>query len=165
MVTMMVLALAITVQDSSQRHVRATEPRILALIDAGISRSPVFRSLVAALDESDVIVYIEPKILRQNLGGYLRHHIVAQGGYRYLRIVIEMQGSQGRLIPLLAHELQHALEIARSPAALDARRMQEVFERRDVGCGGSTCFETLAALEVQSIVDKELKAPKASSAE
>jgi len=165
MVTMMMLALAVTAQDSSRRHVRATEPRILALLDAGISRSPLFRGLVAALDESDVIVYIEPKIARQNLGGYLRHHVVAQGGYRYLRIVIDTQGSESRLIPVLAHELQHALEIARSPNARDAGRMREVFERRDVGCGSSTCYETLTALEVQAAVDHELKAARASSAE
>ncbi len=132
MVTMMMLALAVTAQDSSRRHVRATEPRILALIDAGISRSPMFRGLVAALDESDVIVYIEPKIARQNLGGYLRHHVVAQGGYRYLRIVIDTQGSESRLIPVLAHELQHALEIARSPNARDAERMERVFSGADV---------------------------------
>src|SRR3954454_5158043 len=129
MVTMMMIALAVTAQDSPQRHIRATEPRILALLDAGISRSPLFRGLVAALDDSDVIVYIEPKLARQNLGGYLRHHVVARGGYRYLRIVIEIQGSESRLIPVLAHELQHAIEIARSPAARDARQMQNVFER------------------------------------
>lgn len=165
MLTMMLLALAVTAQDSTHRHVRASEPRILALIDAGISRSPAFRSLVAALDESDVIVYVEPKLARRNLGGYLRHHVVARGEYRYLRIAIEMQGSPGRLIPLLAHELQHALEIARSPEARDAQRLQDVFVRSDIGCGGSTCYETRAAIEVQSIVGRELTVLKASSAE
>jgi hypothetical protein len=114
-----------------------TEQRILALIDAGLSRSGTFRSLVAALDASDVIVYIEPKLMRQNLGGYLAHQVLAQGGYRYLRIVVEMQGAEGRLV-LLAHELQHAVEIAQSPDARDAESLENVFRRLAIPPGTTT---------------------------
>ena len=70
MVTMLMLALAITTQDSPDWHVRATEPKILSLIDTGLSHSATFRRLVATLNDSDVIVYIEPKRTRQALGGY-----------------------------------------------------------------------------------------------
>lgn len=163
--TMMLLALTVTAQDSWHRHVRATEPRILALIDAGLSRSPSFRALVATLDESDVIVYVGPKLGRPNLGGYLSHHVVSRGGYRYLRIAIETQGSHGRLVPLLAHELQHAIEIAQSPEARDANRLQLVFAGLNVGCGSMSCYETRAAIAVQADVDRELKDPKASGVE
>src|SRR5262245_22813454 len=100
MLTMIMLALAVTAQDSSVRHVRWWEPRILALVGAGISRSQTFRTLVAALDASDVIVYVEPKTTRQNLGGYLAHNITVAGSYRYLHVAIEIAGSNGRLIPL-----------------------------------------------------------------
>ena len=98
MVTTMILALAVTTQNSPERHVRATEPKILKLIDAGQSHSATFRSLVATLNESDVIVYIEPKRTRQALGGYLAHNIVAQGNYRYLHIAVETQGAERRLV-------------------------------------------------------------------
>ena len=47
MVTMLMVALAITTQDSPDRHVRTTEPKILSLIDAGLSHSATFRRLVA----------------------------------------------------------------------------------------------------------------------
>jgi hypothetical protein len=162
MLIIMALALAVTAQDStssSHRHVRASEPRILALIDAGLSRSATFRRLVAALDESDVIVYIEPKTTRQNLGGYLAHQVVARGGYRYLRIAIETKGAEGRLVPLLAHELEHAVEVAQSPEALDADSLQRVFTQLAVkfGCGGTTCSETQAAKDVEHMVSEELK--------
>jgi len=63
--TFMILAFVTSTQDASDRHVRATEPRVLALIDAGVSRSATFRRLVATLNDSDVIVYIERKLKRQ----------------------------------------------------------------------------------------------------
>ena len=165
MLTILVLALAVTAQDStsssaaSRRHVRASEPRILALIDAGLSRSATFRSLVSALDESDVIVYIEPKVTRQNLGGYLAHQVVARGGYRYLHVAVETKGSDGRLIPLLAHELQHAVEVAQAPKAVDAKSLEDLFDGLSVkfGCGGTTCSETQAAKDIEHIVSEELK--------
>src|SRR6476660_2942860 len=119
MVTMTMLALALTVQDASVRHVRATEPRILALITAGLSRSATLQRLVATLDASDVVVYVAARRSRPALGGYLAHHVTVAGEYRYLRVAIDVQGTDNRLIPLLAHELQHALEVAQSPAARD----------------------------------------------
>jgi hypothetical protein len=139
--------------------VRASEARILALLDAGLSRSATFRSLVATLDESDVIVYIEPRTTRQSLGGYLAHQIVSRGGYRYLRIAVDTTGAEGRLVPLLAHELQHAIEVAQSPAAIDAESLQQVFVRLSVpfGCGGTTCYETQSAKDVEHNVSEELK--------
>ena len=158
------LALAITTQDSSDRHVRAAEPRISALIDAGLSGSATFRGLVATLDESDVIVYIERKMTRPNLGGYLSHQVVARGGYRYLRIAVETQGSDGRLVPLLAHELQHAVEVAQTPEARDAEGLVQLFSQRAVlfGCGGR-CVETQAAKDVEHVVGGELKAERRSA--
>ena len=159
MLMIMALALAATAQDSSRRHVRASEPRILALIEAGLSRSTTFRSLVATLDESDVIVYLESKTTRQNLGGYLSHEVVVRGGYRYLRIAIDTNGSEGRLVPLLAHELQHAIEVARSPDAIDAESLEQLFVRLSVrfGCGATTCSETQPAKDIEHIVSDELK--------
>ena len=129
MVTMMLLALAVTAQDSSHRHVRASESRILALLEAGLSRSATFRRLVATLDASDVIVYIEPKTTRQALGGYLAHNITVAGAYRYLHVAIETTGAKDRLIPLLAHELQHAVEVAQAPEAVDAESLGRLSER------------------------------------
>ncbi len=61
MLTLVLLALALTAQDTSSPHVRSTEPKILALIDAGIAGSATFRGLIETLNQSDVIVYIENK--------------------------------------------------------------------------------------------------------
>jgi hypothetical protein len=165
MLAAMILALAVATQDSSARHVRATEPKIISLIDAGLSGSATFRGLITTLDASDVIVYIKPKLTHPALGGYLSHNIVAQGEYRYLRIAVEISGSQRRLVSLLAHELQHAVEVAQAPDARDAESLDRMFGRIAVksGCNGSNCYETQAAKDVEYIVGEELKAHRATS--
>jgi hypothetical protein len=158
MVIMVVLALTIVSQDSPDRHVRASDPKILRLIRAGLSRSKTFRGLIATLDQSDVIVYIEPKLTgRKDLAGYLVHNVVAQGGYRYLHIVIDTRGSERRLVSLLAHELQHSVEVAQAPDARDAESMERMFDRLAVmfGCGLTACNETEAAREMEHIVNEE----------
>jgi hypothetical protein len=60
MFTVMVLALMVATQDSSARHARAGEPRILSLIDAGFSRSMTLGGLITTSDASDAIVHLEP---------------------------------------------------------------------------------------------------------
>ena len=159
------LALPFSTQDSGAQHVRTTESRILALVDTGVTRSATFARLIATLNGSDVIVYVEPKLTRRSLGGYLAHHIVAQGNDRYLRIAVETQGAQGRLVPLLAHELQHAVEIAQAPQVRNAESLEQLFVRLAVkfGCGGTTCYETQAAKDVEHIVSDELKAHSAAA--
>ena len=159
MFKMMLLALAVAAQDAPSRHVRASEPQILALIDAGLSRSATFRSVVATLDASDVIVYLHQKRGRENLGGYMANGVIARGGYRYLQISLQARGSQDRLVPLLAHELQHAIEIAQSPDAVDAESAKRAVARLALpnGCADSTCYETQGALNVEYAVSAELK--------
>jgi hypothetical protein len=159
MVGLLLLVLTMVSQDSSIRHVRATEPKVISLIAAGISKSATFRHLIATLDESDVIVYIEPKLTRQALGGYLAHNIVTNGDYRYLHLALETSGSRRRLVSLLAHELQHAAEVAQSPEVRDPVSLERMFERLHVafGCGSTTCSETQAAKDVEQKVLDELK--------
>jgi hypothetical protein len=157
MVAFIVLALAVTGPEVSARHVRATDSRILTVIDAGISGSATFRGLVAILNESDVIVYVEPNLTRQTLGGYLAHNIVAQGRFRYLRIAVEIAGSERRLVSLLAHELQHAVEVAQTPEARDPKSLEQLFKRLAIpfGCGSTTCSETQAAKDIEHSVKRD----------
>jgi len=158
MAVLMVLALALTTQESAPLHVRTADSKVLALIEAGISGSATFRSLIATLNESDVIVYIAPNLTRHTVGGYLAHSIVAAGRYRYLRIAIAIGGTEHRLVSLLAHELQHAVEVAQAPEARDSQSLERLFSRLAVafGCGVTNCFETRAARDVEYIVREEL---------
>jgi hypothetical protein len=60
---------------------------------------------------------------------------------------------------LLAHELQHAIEVAHDPEARDVQSLEQLFTRLAItfGCGGSTCSETQAAKDVEARVSDELK--------
>ena len=157
-ITMMLLA-ALAGQAASVRHVRASEPKIAALIEDGLARSATFRRLVESLDRSDVIVYIDPKLTRQSLGAYLAHNIVVSGGVRYLHIAIDTHGAESRIVPLLAHELQHAVEVATEPGVRDPRSVEQLFERLAIqfGCGGTSCTETQAAKDVEAAVSTEFR--------
>ena len=161
MLTLTILALALTAQDSPARHVRSTEPRIVTLIEAGIAGSATFRSLIETLNESDVIVYIKPNHTRQALGGYLAHSVVTRGNYRYLSISVQTAGSRRRLVSLLAHELQHAVEVAGAPEARDSESLERLFSGLAIkfGCPSTSCFETRAAKDVEHIVNEEFAIP------
>ena len=162
MVAMMVLSAVLVAQDPSHTHVRSTERMIRTLIEQGIARSATFRRLVETLDQSDVVVYIDPKITRDALGGYLSHDVLSAGGQRYLHIAVVLRGGDIRLVSVLAHELQHAVEVSRDPGARDAKSVMQLFARlaSTRGCGVSNCDETEAALDVQAAVDAELKAAR-----
>ena len=162
MVAMMVLSSVLMAQDPNTSHVRTTEPLVRSLIEQGLARSERFRRLVNALNQSDVVVYIDPKITRDTLGAYLSHSVVSAGGRRYLHIAVELRGGDIRLVSLIAHELQHAVEVSQDPDARDSEGVARLFARlaSKGGCGISNCEETEAALDVQATVDAELKAAR-----
>jgi len=163
---MMMLAAALGAQAPCVTHVRSDEPKIVRLIDAGRAQSETFRRLLDRLDESDVIVYIHPKQTHQALGGFLSHGVVVAGGCRYLHVGMTMLGADRWLIALLAHELQHVVEVADHPEARDRRSVAAMFELMTIkfACGESNCAETQAAQDVQNAVNDELGAIRAKSA-
>jgi DNA-binding PadR family transcriptional regulator len=158
--TVMLAATLLSPVSEDFTHVRTFEPRILALIETGIRRSETFRHLVDTLNASDVIVYIEPQQTREALGGYLAHTVTAGGAFRYLRVKIVTQGAENQRISVLAHELQHAVEVAQAPEARDAESLANVFRRLAVqfGCVSRTCYETRTSRDVEHAVYDELRA-------
>jgi hypothetical protein len=164
MVAGLVLASVIGVagQPVSLGHVRATEARILAIVEDGVARSATFRRLIETLDASDVIVYIGPKFHREALAGYLAHRLIVAGPLRYIKIALDMNGPGDRVVALMAHELQHAVEVAEAPEVRDSQSMVRMFERTslDNACGGGNCDETKAAIEIQEAVFAELRTTK-----
>jgi hypothetical protein len=161
MVAIMMLAAALAAQNPPGTHVRTMQWEIAAFIEAGRARSATFRRLIATLDSSDVIVHVEPKLTRPGLGGFLNYAVVAVGRYRYLRIAIDIRGPNSHVVPLLAHELQHAIEIADAPEARDAQGVEDVFRRLNgiTGRGDSPySLETEAAIDIERAVRREFLA-------
>jgi hypothetical protein len=141
-------------------HVRSAETRIVNLLRDGVSRSSIFRALVAALDTSDVIVYIESNLrMSHGFSGYLVDHVNVAGGHRYLHVVVNPELSQHRLLGVIAHELQHAVEVAETASVRSDADLRALFKSRDSGtCGvaAHSCTETDAAVHVQEGVLEEL---------
>src|SRR5437762_12569216 len=129
MVAMLMLTAVLAAQELEGPHVRSGQPEIAVLIATGLSQSSTFRRLVETLNESDVIVYVHPKLRHPALRGYLCHNVAARGGHRYLHVAIDMHGTPARLIALLAHELQHAVEVASDTNVRDAAAVEHLFER------------------------------------
>jgi hypothetical protein len=154
------ISLATTAPEPSMNHVRASEPEIHALLEAGRLHSPTFRKLLETLDASDVIVYVGPRLSRGDLYAYLVHNVVDSGGHRYLRVFVDTSGAWRRLVSSLGHELQHAVEVAQAPEARDTEGLARMFEGASKGarCASDArnCYETKLAIAVGNAVFDEL---------
>jgi hypothetical protein len=113
---------------NATRHVRALDRTMEALIADGARRSPLFRSLVEAIERSNVIVYVESRLLPAGLNGQLTLAGAGQS-WRYLRIGIDCRQSRDGQIASLGHELQHAVEIADAGSIVDQRSIQALYGR------------------------------------
>lgn len=159
------LSLPLSTEQSANRHVRTTEPEVQALLDDATVRSATFRSLVAALNDSDVIVYIETSVRQAaRLRGHTVHRIVTEGPHRYVRVRLNPNGAEEQRIGVIAHELQHALEIARAPDVGRSKTVQQLLSRIGFTFGTrcSYCYETVEAMNIERTVREELNKSRSS---
>ena len=128
------------------RPVRATSREIQELLARGMARSRTFAALVAALDRSDVIVYVEanPR-MPQKVAGRLLFGVASSGGPRYLRVQIAREAAKSSQIAAIAHELQHALEVAGAPEVRDEAGLERFYRRIGIRGALERSYDTLAA--------------------
>ncbi|MGE3840526.1 MAG: hypothetical protein AB7I50_02960 [Vicinamibacterales bacterium] len=136
-------------------HVRAEQPELRALVREGLARSSTFRSLMARLEETDVVVYLRTAIITGGLGGFVPHRVAAYDGGRYVMAVVTREGGPNRRIGVIAHELQHALEIGREPDVGRTRSVHDLFKRIGAPTGARNSYETTEAIAVESTVRSE----------
>jgi hypothetical protein len=138
------------------RRVRALDPRIASVLAEGLARSPTLGRLVAALEFTDVIVQI---VATQNLPAAVPGRLLLVPGakaYRYLRIQIRPEGSTDDLIGTLAHELQHAHEVAHATDVRDDDGMARLYRRIGFRGPGEGEYDTVEAHDVALRVRREL---------
>jgi len=110
-------------------HVRTMDQRLRSVIDEGLARSASFRSLVARLDGSDVIVYVEPECpMSSRLFGRLML-LGAGGNRRYVNVRISCMLTVAQQITALGHELRHAIEIADARSVVDDTSLAAEYRR------------------------------------
>jgi hypothetical protein len=134
--------------------VRAGSERVRALLERTLLDSPTARALAADLAATDVIVYVEltssPRIARA-----ATMFVVGTPERRFLRIAISASLSPWEHGPMLAHELRHALEIARAPEVRDRDALRDLYQR--IGrVEADSRFESAAALDTERAVRAEL---------
>jgi len=101
------------------RRVRAADNHIKRLLEEGVKRSVTFGDLVAAVNATDVIVYIQRvDRLGPTIAGQLMI-VPVPNAQRYLRIQVLDHLSPEETISLIGHELRHALEVAAAPDVRD----------------------------------------------
>jgi hypothetical protein len=144
-------------------HVRVRHAVLEPFLREAIEKSATTRALVAALDASDVIVYLEmfPGI-RTALPAGIRY--AGSGGrFRYLRIALNPTNSPAQMIAMIGHELQHAVEIAAEPTIRSRHDLQAHYERVGILGRADNTWDTEAARVAGRIVFREVARTRAGA--
>ncbi len=145
--------------------------RVLRPLDAELAQtlaqlhavSPGARHLVHRLERSDLLIHIVAMGPDRNakLTGTTRF-VVTTGGRRFLRITIDERLPADRRAAALAHELQHAVEVANAPAVVDHESFAALYREHGYESGGdpqaTNCFDTPEAVRVGARVLEEFRA-------
>jgi hypothetical protein len=143
---------------ASTPHIRVTDPRLRELIADASARSTTLRELLAALEASDVIIYVRfDRSLPQGSAGRVVL-MAAAGGFRYLHVGISHDLSDEAQAAMLGHELRHAVEIAGASEVVDNPTMRHLYQRIGflIGVPGSDRYDTTAAIDAGHVVGREL---------
>jgi hypothetical protein len=140
-------------------RIRILDAPLKSLFDHGLTQSPTLRTLVEKVEAASILVFVEGEIRMPERLGARTNFVTSVNGVRYVRIDVNFTLAPRRQIALLAHELQHALEIADRADILDVEAMESLYE--DIGFqsfenGRHRSFETEAAIDVQESVEREL---------
>jgi hypothetical protein len=139
-------------------HVRSADARIRRLMAEGYSRSRTFATLVDAIDELPCVVYVAHIAnLSQGMEAALLHRADGSRELPIMRVLVREGLSNTRGIAVLAHELQHVVEVAQAGAAAGGAAMQQLFGRIGAAQDGWRMFETQAAYRVTESVLDELR--------
>jgi hypothetical protein len=132
-------------------RVRGADAKARLLLQEGDARSATFRTLLEALAPSDLIVYVETGAFDRP--GQLLF-VTAGPDYRFLRISIRVPGRDADLIAWLAHELQHAVEIAAAREVRDGHAVLGLYQR--IGLADRSTGESVAAQQAWARVRDEV---------
>jgi hypothetical protein len=141
--------------------VRPEDRAVEVVIANGVERSATFRDLITRLDTTDVVVYVRFSRCAGAVPACLLWASASPGARRLVIKVDRFAGSEDSITAALAHELQHACEVASSPEITDLASFQKAFEAR--GWKGTHGFETQQAKDVHRKVLTELAAQRATA--
>ena len=138
-------------------RVRAADTKAAFLLAAGLSRSATFRSLVKAIEESDLVVYVETRPLK--IPGRMQL-LAATSVCRHIRVSIQTPGLDDDLVAWLGHELTHAVEVAGAPDVRDQAGLRRLYQRIGRADRYGDEVESAAAQETWKRVLNEMRATR-----
>ena len=143
--------------------VRSGDTSITQLIAQAVERSPTFKRLVAGIEASDGIIYVEAGVCPERFVACLPFWMVSTGRHRFMRIVVDRRrlDSDRRMAGAIAHELQHATEVLDDRFVTTGTKMHFFYRR--YAPTGTTRFETEAAIHAGIAVENEWRSGDVSS--
>jgi hypothetical protein len=98
------------------------------VVEAGRQYSPTFRAIVDRLEEGNLVVYVQYGQLQSGIQGRLVF-LSAVGEHRYVLVELARELDAPRLIAIVGHELQHAVEVLEQPGIVDHATFANAFSR------------------------------------
>ena len=155
-----VFATAAAANDLEPARIRCDGVGVLEAFRVAYRASATLRALVDAIESSDGIVYLENGRCRSGrLNSCLRLGPVRPGG-RYLRITVDLRLPRATVAGLLAHELQHAIEVLSRADVVDDQSFARLFREIGIQCdaaGLGDCWETTRATAIEQLAAEEMR--------
>ena len=116
-------------QPAPAARLRPTTTRLAAFIEEATARSPTFRTMVASLEVTDGMVFIDEGKCARGAKACLRFLLTQAGPYRLLFIVIDPRRPDVNLMASIGHELRHALEVLADPSVRTTAGLKDFYLR------------------------------------
>jgi hypothetical protein len=155
LVLLVAAATASSLTPPSLDHLRGVSSRETALLRDLVARSATAGTLAARIESEAVIVYVEITTSMPRGRGATRLAATTPLA-RFIRITIAPVAHPDDQAALLAHELQHAVEIARAPDVKSSDDIRRLYRAIGEDRAATVAFETVAAQEVGARVRLEL---------
>jgi hypothetical protein len=140
--------------DGTGARVRSSHAYIRAMIDEANRRSVTFRRLVAAIEETDGIVYVEQGECGHSVRACLTLSVTPTTGFRFLRVIIDARQPDWDVMASIGHELQHALEVLENATLRSTEAIVLFYLREGVTMGDT--FETAQATRMGNAVKSDV---------
>jgi hypothetical protein len=145
------------VADNPSGPVRPMDTAARRLLTEGRTTCPTIARLAAALEGSDVIVMLSVTMVPDGLAGDSRF-LATTATHRILHIRLDNRRPRVEQVVWLAHELQHAVEVAGAPEVRSGAQMAALMTRVGRSREAGRQFETDGAIACGRQAGRELAA-------